>query len=241
MGADFIEPDLVSTKDGVLVARHDRDLAQTTDIADRPEFAGRRFAEELTLAEIKRLRARERLPHLRGTEHDGRFEIPTFQEILELATRLEVGVYPETKHPSHYRAIGLELEPPLLEALRDFEPPVYLQSFEDNLRGITGHRVVRLVGTRQPFDLDEIAAYADAVGPARELVDQAFVDRAHALGLEVHPYTFRSENAFLPEDLRIGADPAAFGDHAADYRRFYELGVDAVFSDHADHAVAARG
>jgi glycerophosphoryl diester phosphodiesterase len=241
MGADFIEPDLVATKDGVLVARHDRDLTDTTDITDRPEFAGRRFVEELTLDELETLRARERLPHLRGTGYDGRFGIPTFSEVLELATRLGVGVYPETKHPSHFRSIGLELEPPLLDALRDFGQPVFLQSFEDNLRDVTGHPRIRLVGTRQPFDLDDIATYADGVGPARELVDEAFVDRAHGLGLEVHPYTFRSENLFLPEHLRVGDDPAAFGDHRADSRRFYDLGVDAVFSDHADHAVAARG
>ena len=234
----------MSTRDGVLVARHDRDLSQTTDIAERPEFAGRRFSEELTLEELKTLRARERLPHLRSTEYDGRFEIPTFQEILELATRLDVGVYPETKHPSHFRSIGLNLEDPLVAALENCPVPVFVQSFEgSNLRDLRERLsvpLVRLVGTRAPFDLREIAGYADAVGPARELVDRDFVEAAHALGLLVHPYTFRSENAFLPEDLRIGDDPAALGDHQTDYRRYYDLGVDAVFSDHADHAVAAR-
>src|SRR3954453_15453510 len=127
LGADYIEPDLVSTRDGVLVARHENEVSGTTDVAERPELADRRptktidgaaltgwFTEDLTLAELKSLRARERIPELRpaNAEYDGRFEIPTFDEVLELRAELEaglgrtVGVYPETKHPAHFRSIG---------------------------------------------------------------------------------------------------------------------------------------
>src|SRR3954471_20021478 len=116
LGADYIEPDLVSTRDGVLVARHENEISGTTDVAAHPEFAGRRttktidgaavsgwFTEDFTLAELKTLRARERIPDLRpeNTAYDGRFEVPTFDEVLELRARLSielgraVGVYPE--------------------------------------------------------------------------------------------------------------------------------------------------
>ena len=141
MGADYIEPDLVSTKDGVLVARHENEISATTDVADHPEFASRRttktidgvaltgwFTEDFTLAELKTLRAKERIPELRprNTLYNGRYEIPTFQEVLDLAERLRglpVGVYPETKHPTYFRAIGLPLERPLVRALEALRRP----------------------------------------------------------------------------------------------------------------------
>ncbi len=112
MGADFIEPDLVITRDGILLARHENEISETTDVSSHPEFANRRttksidgvevtgwFTEDFTLAEIKTLRARERLP-FRDHAFDGRFEIPTFDEVLDLAVRKRVGVYPGSKHPS---------------------------------------------------------------------------------------------------------------------------------------------
>src|SRR5436305_5016020 len=153
MGADFIEPDLVSTRDHVLIARHENEISETTDVADRPEFAGRRrtqridgrevagwFTEDLTLAEIKTLRAKERLAS-RDRSFDGRFEVPTFAEVLDLArgksaeTGRTIGVYPETKHPTYFRQLGIPLEEPLLAALaaagyRGREAAVFLQSFE---------------------------------------------------------------------------------------------------------------
>ncbi|MHB9878040.1 glycerophosphodiester phosphodiesterase family protein [Pacificimonas sp. ICDLI1SI03] len=132
-GADFIEPDLVITKDGVLIARHENEIRGTTDISDHPEFADRRteklidgvrvtgfFTEDFTLAELKTLRARERLPELRGTAHDGLFEIPTFDEIIALAKNRGVGIYSETKHPTYFQNLGKPLEPPLLYTLRLF-------------------------------------------------------------------------------------------------------------------------
>ena len=131
MGADYIEPDLVSTKDGVLVARHENEIGGTTDIGDHPEFAGRRttkaldgveetggFTEDVTLAELRTLRAKERIPEIRprNTLYDGREQIPTLAEVIDLAHSLSrelgraIGIYPETKHPTYFRGIRLPLE-----------------------------------------------------------------------------------------------------------------------------------
>ena len=286
-GADYIEPDLVSTRDGHLVARHENDISGTTDVGSRPEFAERRvtktidgatatgwFVEDFTLDELRTLRAKERLPALRprNTEHDGRHGIPTFQEIIDLAARLSeelgrpVGIYPETKHPSYHRSIGLPIEPALIAALRraglDHERAnVFVQSFEvENLRALRGQLsvpLVQLIGANAPAELATaeglrgIAEYAAAVGPAKghivprdatgaSLPPTRFVDDAHAAGLLVHPYTFRRENTFLPAELRAGDDPAAAGDLAAELRQFFALGVDGVFSDFPDIAKAAR-
>ena len=217
LGADFVEPDLVSTRDGVLVCRHENEIGGTTDVAAHPEFAARRatktidgepvtgwFTEDFTLAELRTLRARERLPHLRGTGHDGRHEIPTLDEVIELVRRESaargraIGIYPETKHPTYFRGIGLPLEEPLLAALEragwtEAEAPVFIQSFEtENLRMLRGRTRVRLVLLMEdhgaPYDLAvrgdprgyadlatpaglaEIATYADAIGPHKALV-----------------------------------------------------------------------
>jgi glycerophosphoryl diester phosphodiesterase len=242
MGADYIEPDLVATRDGELVCRHENEISGTTDVAGHPEFAGRRmrkeidgkaydgwFTEDFTLAELKTLRARERIPDVRpdNLAFDD-LEIPTFAEVLELAARLGVGVYPETKHPAHHRALGLELEPRLTDALRDFEGPVFVQSFAaESLRALPRPRV-QLVG-RGPVAVEAIAGYADAIGPAKHLVDAALVEAAHAAGLQVHPYTFRREPQFLLD---------GFADLEAELERFLAWGVDGVFTDHPDLAVA---
>ena len=156
MGADYIEPDLVSTKDHVLVARHENEISATTDVARHPEFASRRttkvidgvkvtgwFTEDFTLAELRTLRAKERIPSVRpqNTRYDGRFEVPTFAEVLALRARLsrelhrQIGVAPETKHPSWFRSIGLDLEGPMVAQLRAAgldrpTAPVLVQSFE---------------------------------------------------------------------------------------------------------------
>jgi glycerophosphoryl diester phosphodiesterase len=161
LGADVIEPDLVSTKDHVLVARHENDITATTDVSSRPAFANRQttkvidgtsitgwFTEDFTLAELKTLRAKERLPDVRqeNTIHDGRYQVPTFQQVIDLA-KLEsrrygrqIGIAPETKHPTYFDSIGLSLEEPLVATLRangldTKRSEVYLQSFEEsNLR-----------------------------------------------------------------------------------------------------------
>ncbi len=171
-GADFIEPDLVPTKDGVLVARHENEISGTTDVAAHAEFADRRttktidgeqvsgwFTEDFMLAELKTLRARERLPLLRpgNTRFDGQAEIPTLDEIIALAQRATaetgrtIGIYPETKHPSYFASIGLPLEAPLVEALKKAgwdraDAPVFIQSFEvANLKALKAMTRVPLI------------------------------------------------------------------------------------------------
>jgi glycerophosphoryl diester phosphodiesterase len=217
MGADFIEPDLVITKDGVLVCRHEPEIGGTTDVASRPEFAARRatklldgvpvtgwWTEDFTLAELKTLRAVERLPAVRqeNTMYDGRFQVPTLREVLDLRIRLsrelgrEIGVYPETKHPTYFQRLGLDLEPRLIAALRRYglnsrHAPVFVQSFETaNLRRLRAQglrsRVVQLLSAAgAPYDfvvtgdprtyadlatptgLAGVARYADGIGPEK--------------------------------------------------------------------------
>ena len=208
-GADYIEPDLVLTKDGVLVARHENEISETTDVADKPEFADRKtsktidghkmtgwFTEDFTLAELKTLRAKERLPQLRkdNMAFDGQFEIPTFEEILTLAKAHNVGVYPETKHPSYFASIGLPHEAPLLAMLTAFgyvtkDAPIFIQSFEvENLKALrpkTKLRLIQLMDEKgSPADRSDltytqmataeglkiVATYADGVGPNKAMV-----------------------------------------------------------------------
>ena len=300
MGADYIEPDLVSTQDGVLVARHEPEISQTTDVAQHPEFTGRKttkvidgqpltgwFTEDFTLAELKTLRAVERIPEVRqrNTIYNGRYEVPTFDEVIALRKRLskeldrEIGIYPETKHPGYHRSVGLPLEPPLVDALNGSGlnrpgAPVFVQSFEvTNLQALHSRLRVPLIqlidSTGAPADFEAagnprtyddlltpaglaaIADYADGIGPAKDRIvprdaagfsqePTSLVGDAHAAGLLVHPFTFRNENQFLPAEARSSADPNAYGDAFAEYRHFYGLGVDGVFSDMPDTAVAAR-
>jgi glycerophosphoryl diester phosphodiesterase len=168
-GADFIEPDLVATKDGVLVVRHEPMLSGTTDVASRPEFASRKrvrkidgidtddwFAGDFTLAEIKTLRAKQAFPD-RDQSHNGKYLIPTFQEVIDLAkaesARLGrvIGIYPETKHPLFHAATGLALEDRLLDVLKaagwtEKTSPVIVQSFETaNLKYLRRKTALRLV------------------------------------------------------------------------------------------------
>ncbi|CAO1650398.1 glycerophosphodiester phosphodiesterase [Parasphingorhabdus sp. NYA22] len=214
-GADFIEPDLVLTSDGILVARHENDISDTTDVADRPEFAGRKtiktidgtehdgwYTEDFTLAELKTLRAKERLPDLRAAnmQYDGRFEIPTFEEILQLLeahgakSGKRIGVYPETKHPSYFNALGRGHDEPMLKLLKQYgydgkDDPVFIQSFEvGNLKALarkTDVRLVQLVASEGgPPDmagqsyasmvtaagLKDVANYAVGIGPSKDMV-----------------------------------------------------------------------
>jgi len=292
-GADFIEPDLVMTRDGVLVSRHENEISGTTDVAAHAEFAARRtvkrvdgvavegwFTEDFALAELKTLRARERLPELRGMAHDGMYPLATFAEIVALgaACGRTVGIIPEIKHGTYFRGIGLPMEDALLDALAAqaymHTAPVEIQSFEvGNLkyldgerrrRGMTNVRLLQLLGEprEQPFDvvtangaldyaamttpqgLREIAAYADAIGPSTRAVlpltpegrlgaATALVRDAHAAGLEVHVYTLRPENAFLPPALREGSDPAHRHEAGslAEMRVLLDAGIDAFFTD----------
>jgi glycerophosphoryl diester phosphodiesterase len=195
-GADFIEPDLVPTKDDVLVARHENDITGTTDVANHPEFAGRKttkvidgeshtgwFTEDFTLAELKTLRAKERLPQLRpdNAKYDGQFAVPTLAEIIALAKRRSaelhrtIGIYPETKHPTYFASIGHPTDKLLVDQLRaagwsTAAAPVFIQSFEvENLKRIhkmTGIRLIQLMdGEGGPADHAQ-PSYAAMATPA---------------------------------------------------------------------------
>jgi len=325
LGADYIEPDLVSTKDGYLVARHEPNIVATTDVADHPEFADRKrsvsidggapeegwFVSDFTLAELRTLRAKQPFDD-RPQRFNGKFRIPTLEEVIALAKRYSkryhrtIGIYPETKHPTYHKSIGLPLERKLVKildkaGLNHRRSPVFIQSFETSnlkrLNKMTPVRLVQLIDANDvnpdgsldytaPFDrpydwtatgrpgtfgdlttdagLDEVASYADGIGPWKPyIISTAAVDingdgtvgdedgdglinegdrkvleptdlvaRAHARGLVVHPYTFRNEAKRLAFD---------YGDNPIEeYLRFYEAGVDGLFSDFADTAFAAR-
>jgi glycerophosphoryl diester phosphodiesterase len=307
MGADYIEPDLVSTKDHVLVVRHEPAIGATTDVADHPEFASRRttkvidgiefkddwFTEDFTLAELKTLRAKERLPALRqhNTIYNGRYQVPTFQEVIDLRDQLsrelhrQIGIVPELKHSTYFRSLGLPLEEPFVRTLRrngidNRRGKVTVQSFEiSNLKALNrqlpGVPLVQLLdapnlkpgdvlaagGTltygqmATPAGLRDIAKYADVASPSKIYIvprDAAgfsqppttFVQDAHRAGLDVVAYTFRAENNFLPTELRSDRPalnlPADYGNAFAEYKQFFDLGVDGVFSDNPDIAKAAR-
>ena len=219
-GADYIEPDLVMTRDGVFIARHENELSGTTDVVDRAEFADRRttktidgrtvtgwFAEDFTLAEIRTLRARERLPQLRpdSARHDGHYGVPTLAEIIALVQRQDrtVGLIPEIKHPGYSASVGLPMEEALARQLAEAgydsaDDPVMIQSFEiaplAELGVLTEIRLVQLIAARgspadapetsyahmtSPAGLEAIATYADAIGPDKNLV---LPREAHSLG-----------------------------------------------------------
>jgi len=316
LGADFIEPDLVSTKDGHLIARHEPNLIATTDVASRPEFASRKrivkidgvneegfFASDFTLREIKRLRAVQDFAE-RPQQFNGKFEIPTLEEIIALAKRKseeqgrQIGIYPEVKHSTYHKSLGLPIEKRLVAALdaagwNHRDAPVIIQSFEQSnlieLRKLTPVRLIQLIDaddvnadgslafnapSDRPYDwtasgdpkllartfgflvtdlgLQEVKAYADGIGPWKRYIVSSvaaglpgpgeasrkllppnnLIERAHKAGLFVHTWTFRNEQRRLVSDYA--------GNPVNEYLQFYRLGIDGVFSDFADTAVAAR-
>ena len=262
-GADYIEPDLVATKDLVLVSRHENELSGTTDVARREEFEDRRrektidgrlvagwFAEDFTLAELRTLRAKERIPALRpaNARFDGLYQVPTLADIVALVRAKEaetgrrIGLYPELKHPTFLlQSEGIDLVDLLLRELGTLgirpEDPVFIQSFEiaplQRLRQRGGgFKLVQLVAPGEgpadepamryaemvtPTGLAEVAKYADAVGAhiamvlAPEGTPTSLVADAKAAGLDVHAWTVRPENDFLPAMLRAGDDPKGKG------------------------------
>jgi len=226
-GADVIEPDLVPTKDGHLVARHENEISGTTDVAAHPEFADRKttktidgqsetgwFTEDFTLAELKTLRARERLSQLRSTAYDGRYQIPTLEEIIALAKQRSkelgrtIAIYPETKHPTYFASIGMGTDAPLVAALdkagwKTADAPVFIQSFEvknlQHLKTMTGIRLIQLVaGEGGPADgvapsyaammtpegLRQVATYAWGIGPDKAMLWKG--DAATTLVADAH-------------------------------------------------------
>ncbi|MDP3405360.1 MAG: glycerophosphodiester phosphodiesterase [Brevundimonas sp.] len=286
-GADMIEPDLVMTRDGHLVVRHENEISETTDVADHSDFADRRttrtidgmavtgwFTEDFTLAELRTLRARERLPSLRpGNTAFTDETILTFAEVIAIAragsarTGRTIGVAPELKHPTHFAAAGLPMEAALVAVLAAHDlmaadSPVLIQCFEvgplRTLNGLTDAPLLQLMWSlgvpadqpdvtyaamATPAGLAQIATYADAIGVDTAMIvpvtasgasdaPTTLIPDAHAAGLKVVAWTFRAEDVFLPADYR--------GDLPGWLKRFYALGVDAVFSDFPGVAVAAR-
>jgi glycerophosphoryl diester phosphodiesterase len=283
LGADYIEPDLVFTKDGHLIARHENEISSTTDVADRAEFKERYttklidgteikgyFTEDFTLQEIQSLFCRERIPKTRpnNTVYNDKYKIPTFEQVIELAIEFNVGIYPETKHPSYFESLGLFYEEPLLSALAKHgldskDSKVFIQSFEvSNLKRLSKLTTVKLVqlldwtGT-QPYDfklhginittddmltldgLHEIKRYADVIAPYKEWIiprdkDQNLgspsniVTMANSVGLDVHIYTFRPENVYLPTNLR---KEGIYGDSVGEIIAYLNAGIDGFFDD----------
>ncbi|MFW1859671.1 glycerophosphodiester phosphodiesterase [Acinetobacter defluvii] len=299
-GADFIEPDLVSTKDGVLVARHENEIGGTSNVSTLPQFADRQktkvidgtshtgwFTEDFSLTELNQIKARERIPKERpaNTQYNDQFAIPTLEQIIELAdahykkTGKIIGLYIETKHPTYFQKQNLAMEDTLLKTLAKYEytrdiAPIYLQSFEvSNLKylkdQLTLHKslkhakIIQLYDAKdtQPADFVEqkntikyadmataqglktVAEYADGVGPWKPYIfnetftaPSDFVKNAHAVGLKVHPYTFRPENSFLAKNLKCSekeTDAAQRCETGAkkEFEMYFNAGVDGVFTD----------
>ena len=282
-GADYVEPDLVVTRDGVLVARHENDISDTTNVASVEAFADRQrskeidgelitgwFVEDFTLAELRTLRAKERLPLIRpaNVRYDGLFQVPTFAEIVALVKAKEaetgrrIGIYPELKHPQFLlQEEGIDTVDLLVIALKEAgytsaDDPILVQCFEigplKRLNKITDVRLIQLVhkiggpadeptltyaDMATPTGFADIATYADGVGIDLRYVatghglDDRVVAAAKTAGLEVHGWTLRKENVFLPAEYRIGEDERATGDYGAFWNALAATGLDGVFTD----------
>lgn len=284
-GADYIEPDLVITKDGALIARHENEISGTTDVADHPEFAARKttkeidgakvtgwFTEDFTLAEIKTLYARERLPEIRpqNKEFDGKFRVPTFSQVIELAQKQKrrIGIFPETKHPTYFRGIGLPLEPMLIEVLKrygwaDRSAPVFIQSFETNLWVLNKQIDVPLIqlldSSGKPYNFEvgeDSRTYADLAKPAGLAFIKSYAD---GIGVNKDMVIPRNADGTLGQPTSLVADAHKLGlkVHAWTFRpenyflpkdfqgrpedeirRFMDTGLDGFFTD--DPAVGVK-
>ncbi|MCY3592033.1 MAG: glycerophosphodiester phosphodiesterase [Acidobacteria bacterium] len=256
MGADYIEPDLVLTKDGYLICLHDIHLQATTNVEqvfpDRARDDGRWYAADFSLAEIRRLEAEERLRD-RFPRGSSRFAVPSFTEMIELVQGLNeltgrtVGIYPELKAPAWHRAEGLPMEEALLEVVerygyRESGAPIFVQSFEE-----VSLRRLRELGSELPQvflmaeveqyrqflsaeGIGRVATFADGIGPAKTMLERQpeLIGWARDAGLTIHPYTFRADQV-----------PDRHGSHEAELERYlFELGVDGVFTDYPDRARA---
>ena len=293
MGADAIETDLVPTRDGVLVCRHDTELSLTTDIADHAEFADRRtyrnvdgvrlegwFVEDFTWDELRALRARERWP-FRDHSYDGQFPIVSLPELLKFhesartAGARPLQLFLEIKHAAFFATRGIDIARLLTDALcEDRFAPIHVESFEESVLLSLRQSNLSLIqliddAATRPFDftlrndprtfcdlitpegLARIAEYASGIGvwkrlivpaqtpdadaisakPVRLAAPTSLVSDAHAAGLQVHAWTFRSEDAFMAEDYQ--RDPLR------EYEQFRAMGIDGLITDFPDAAVPA--
>jgi len=245
-GADFIEPDLVMTKDDVLVIRHENEISGTTDVAEHPEYADRRtakaidgrqvvgwFTEDFTLAELKTLHARERLPQIRPANMGWTGErIATLDEALALlrGTARKVGIYPETKHPTYFASIGKPMERALVDALEragytSRDDPVFIQSFEvsnlKSLRTMTQLRLVQLIdGEEAPYDQVEAESgltVAQMVSPEGLNAIAGYADAVGPYKLLVEPRDAAGQ-ALAPTSLVADAHAAGLLVHPWTFR-----------------------
>ncbi len=299
LGADAVEPDLVVTKDGVLVVRHENEISGTTDVAAHPEFAHRRttkevdgarltgwFTEDFTWAELATLRAIERLPRVRqhSSTFDGMQPILRLSELLHLIddaaerSGRSLRLVAEVKHPSYFASIGMPVDGLVAEALTPWggRDRLTVECFEQTVleqlrgRGLAAEYIYLLEATGAAADL-VIRSGSAAIPYSQQLTDSGLailagqldgvsvdkslllkpsgpgsvgstdlVDRAHALGLKVFTWTLRPENRFLAPGHRRGSVPAIWGDWRREFELIMATGVDGVFADHPDLALAAR-
>ncbi|PJJ61866.1 glycerophosphodiester phosphodiesterase family protein [Compostimonas suwonensis] len=302
LGAEAVEPDIVATKDGVLVVRHENEISGTTDVASHPEFAARRttklidgheltgwFTEDFTWDELSTLRARERLGALRqsSASFDGHYPILRLSELVEIIDRASadarapLGMVAEIKHATYFASIGLPLDELLANELDELGwgyqfDRLTIESFEQTVlhevraRGVKASYVYLIEASGKPADLvarsgAQATSYADVVTPAGLYglsghvdgvsVDKSLllrtdaagrpattelVDHAHAAGLQIFTWTLRPENRFLSAPFRRGRAKAAFGDWQGEWRLIMGTGIDGIFADHPDLALALR-
>lgn len=256
LGADVIEPDLVFTKDGHLICRHDRYLSGSTNVSDRPDFAARKrtdpsraepdwYAEDFTLDEIKSLKARQPFPG-RDTGQDDQFDIPTFAELLAEAKQQGWRLYPEAKQPNVAAKHGHNFKAALAPFFKAAEAgeigPSFIQCFDPSwlqtIPQMPNIMRIQLLYAPTGSDgqgLDGVASYAEGIGPNKDALvgpegqPSGLLTAAKAAGLAVHPWTFRSDT--LPDGFESPQEEYAF---------FFSIGVDGVFSDFTADALAAR-
>ena len=295
LGADAIEPDIVASRDGVLVLRHENEISGTTDVADHAEFADRRttkriegadvtgwFTEDFTWAELSTLAVRERLPEVRprSAEHDGTGRMLRLSDLVRLldAADRPVGLVAEIKHATHFESIGLPLDELVADELRSVgwagDERLTIESFE---RTVLDRVRARGIGARYVYLIEKRGAAADLVArlgsaapsyasqleapslarfaaeglhgvsldkstliDAAGSTDARVVDRAHAAGLAVFAWTLRAENAFLSRAHRGPGGRGAQGHYVDEFRALMALGLDGVFADQPELAIAVR-
>ncbi|MET4582724.1 glycerophosphoryl diester phosphodiesterase [Conyzicola nivalis] len=300
LGADAVEPDIVASKDGVLVLRHENEISGTTDVAKRSEFVSRKttkvidgvsltgwFTEDFTWAELATLRATERIPAVRQASssfdgHEGILRLVDLLDIIDAATmsaRRPLVLVAEIKHPTYFESIGLPLDELFADAVRGWATPdnLIVECFEQSVltkiraRGIPGRLVFLAEAKGAPADLvassggkarsyadhltpaglSRLAAEVDGVSVSRKLLLKLdltknavgvtdLVTRAHAAGLIVFCWTLRAENKFLAKNNRVRGEVFAYGNWRREFELLYSSGVDGVFADQPDLALAAR-
>ena len=293
MGVDAVEPDVVATKEGVLVIRHENEISGTTDVADHPEFADRKttkridgqpltgwFTEDFTWDELATLRVRERLPEVRASSASfgGAQPVLRLTDLLDLVRDgsaehgREIGVVLEIKHATYFASIGLALAPLIARDLREAgwaagELPLIIESFESTVlaqlraEGVSASYIYLIEASGRPYDqlvahgrqaatykatvtprgLDALLGQIDGISVNKRMLlapGNTIVEDAHARGLKVFTWTARPENAFLAAEFRGRGGRGDFGDYEAEWQVLARTGIDGVFVDHPDLAVA---